>query len=98
LNDLRKLPVSGHVYFRAAARNRRVAFSAGLIVTFLYSFGYLQRTPETKLYLDKPAAENIITQLGISTYPTYILLSKTGKILYSTYSLDEIFKQLNKPQ
>ena len=45
-------------------------------------------------YKKPPAAGNIISQSGISTYPTYILLDKTGKILFSTYSLDEVLKQL----
>ena len=46
-------------------------------------------------YKKPPTAENIISQLGISTYPTYILLSKDGRILYSTYFLDNVLKQLN---
>jgi hypothetical protein len=40
------------------------------------------------------ATENIISRLGITIYPTYILLNKKGDILFSTYSLDEILKQL----
>ena len=40
------------------------------------------------------AVENIISQLGITTYPTYILLNKKGDILFSSYSLDAILKQL----
>jgi hypothetical protein len=38
---------------------------------------------------------NMIEQLGISTYPTYILLDEKGRILYSSYSLEEVMKQLN---
>lgn len=45
-------------------------------------------------YKKSQPVENIITQLGISTYPTYILLNKEGKIMFSTYSLKEILKQL----
>ena len=45
-------------------------------------------------YKKPAAAENIISRLGITTYPTYILLTKKGDILFSTYSLDEILKQL----
>jgi thiol-disulfide isomerase/thioredoxin len=45
-------------------------------------------------YKRSQPVENIITQLGISTYPTYILLNKEGKIMFSTYSLNEILKQL----
>jgi len=40
------------------------------------------------------AVENIISQLGITTYPTYILLNKKGDIKFSSYSLDAILKQL----
>jgi thiol-disulfide isomerase/thioredoxin len=44
----------------------------------------------------KPATvENIISQLGISTYPTYILLDKAGKIVFSSYNLNQILKQLD---
>jgi hypothetical protein len=39
---------------------------------------------------------NIIDQLGISTYPTYILLNGTGKILYSSFSLEEVLKRLDE--
>ena len=46
-------------------------------------------------YKKSQATDNIITQLGISTYPTYILLNKEGKILFSTYSLNEMLKQLD---
>jgi len=46
-------------------------------------------------YKKSQRTENIITQLGISIYPTYILLNKAGKILFSTYYLDEVLKQLN---
>jgi len=57
---------------------------------------YLENHNYSWLQYKKPmTAENIITQLGISTYPTYILLNKNGKILFSTYSLDEVLKQLN---
>jgi len=40
--------------------------------------------------------KNIIDQLGISTYPTYILLNEKGKILYSTYSLEDVLKRLDE--
>ena len=46
-------------------------------------------------YKKSQSVDNIITQLGISTYPTYILLNKEGKILFSTYSLNEVLKQLD---
>ncbi len=56
---------------------------------------YLEKHNYSWPQYKKPAtAENIITQLGISTYPTYILLDKKGKIVFSTYSLDELLKQL----
>ena len=56
---------------------------------------YLEKNNYSWRQYKKPAtAENIITQSGISTYPTYILLDKAGKILFSTYSLDTILKQL----
>lgn len=42
----------------------------------------------------KSEANSIIDQLGIATYPTYILLDRDGKILYSTYSLEEILAQV----
>jgi len=42
----------------------------------------------------KIAANSIIDQLGIATYPTYILLERGGKILYSTYSLEEILTRV----
>jgi len=45
-------------------------------------------------YKKPPAGENIISQLGISIYPTYILLNRKGEIMFSTYYLDEILKQL----
>ena len=46
-------------------------------------------------YKKPSTAENIISHLGISIYPTYILLDKDGRILYSTYFLDNVLKQLN---
>jgi thiol-disulfide isomerase/thioredoxin len=56
---------------------------------------YLEKNNYSWTQFKKPAtAENIINRLGITTYPTYILLNKKGEILFSTYSLDEIFKQL----
>jgi len=39
-------------------------------------------------------SSNVIEQLGISTYPTYILLDEKGKILYSSVSLEEVLGQL----
>lgn len=36
--------------------------------------------------------KNLVDQLGITTYPTYIILNGDGRILYTTYSLDEILK------
>lgn len=57
---------------------------------------YLEKHNYSWAQYKKPAAtENIITQLGISTYPTYILLNNAGKIVFSSYSLDEVLKQLN---
>jgi hypothetical protein len=47
-------------------------------------------------YKKNDDANNIIDQLGISTYPTYILLNEKGKILFSSYSLEEILRQLNE--
>ena len=41
-------------------------------------------------YIKPAATDNIIAELGIATYPTYLLLDDKGKILYSTYSLDEV--------
>lgn len=56
---------------------------------------YLDKNKYSWRQYKKPeSAENIITQSGIGTYPTYILLDKTGKILFSSYSFDEIVKQL----
>ncbi len=56
---------------------------------------YLEKNNYSWRQYKKPAAaENIITQSGISTYPTYILLDKTGKILFSSYSLEQVLKQL----
>jgi len=39
---------------------------------------------------------NIIDQLGIQTHPTYILLNEKGKILPSSYSLEEILKYVDE--
>ncbi len=56
---------------------------------------YLEKYKYPWLQYKKPAAaENIISRLGITIYPTYILLNKKGEILFSTYYLDEILKQL----
>jgi Thioredoxin-like len=56
---------------------------------------YLEKYNYSWSQYKKPsAAENIISRLGITIYPTYILLNKKGEILFSTYSLDEILKQL----
>lgn len=64
--------------------------------SFLKWKGYLERNNYSWLqYKKSQPADNIITQLGISTYPTYILLNKEGKIMFSTYSLKEILKQLD---
>lgn len=38
--------------------------------------------------------KNIIAQLGITTYPTYILLDEKGKIIYITSSLEELMQQV----
>jgi len=38
--------------------------------------------------------KNIIGQLGITTYPTYILLDEKGKIIYITSSLEELIDQM----
>lgn len=46
-------------------------------------------------YKKNPGNNNIIKQLGISNYPTYILLDEKGRILHSTYFLDEVLDQLN---
>ena len=57
---------------------------------------YLEKNNYSWRQYKKPStAENIITQTGISTYPTYILLNKRGEIVFSTYSLEEILKQLD---
>jgi hypothetical protein len=49
---------------------------------------YLEKHKYAWPQYKKPrAVENIISHLGISTYPTYILLNKQGEILFSTYSL-----------
>jgi hypothetical protein len=56
---------------------------------------YLEKHNYSWAQYKKPlAAENIISQLGITTYPTYILLNKKGDILFSSYTLDKILKQL----
>ena len=56
---------------------------------------YLEKHKYSWLQYKKPAAaENIISQLGITIYPTYILLNRKGDILFSSYSLDEILNQL----
>ena len=56
---------------------------------------YLKKNKYSWQQYKKPSGiENILTQLGISIYPTYVLLSKTGQILFSTYSLEEMIKQL----
>ena len=58
-----------------------------------------------KAYLDKHQfkwqhykknydSNNIINQLGISTYPTYILLDEGGKILFRSYSLEEALRKV----
>jgi alkyl hydroperoxide reductase subunit AhpC len=58
--------------------------------------GYLEKNNYSWLQFKKSQlAENIITQLGISTYPTYILLNKERKIVFSTYSLNEVLKQVD---
>ena len=56
---------------------------------------YLEKHDYSWAQYKKPlSAENIITRLGITIYPTYILLNRKGEILFSTYSLDELVKQL----
>ncbi len=65
---------------------------------FLYFFCSYEKW---KAYLDKNKfnwqqyknttdSNNIISQIGISTYPTHILLDNSGKILYSTYTLEGV--------
>jgi thiol-disulfide isomerase/thioredoxin len=44
-------------------------------------------------YKINPEGKNIIGQLGITTYPTYILLDEKGKIIYITSSLEELIYQ-----
>jgi len=57
---------------------------------------YLEKNNYSWRQYKKPStAENIITRSGISTYPTYILLNRTGGIIFSTYSLEEILRQLD---
>jgi len=45
-------------------------------------------------YKIDPGDKNIIGQLGITTYPTYILLDEKGKIMYITSSLEELLNQM----
>jgi thiol-disulfide isomerase/thioredoxin len=47
-----------------------------------------------KQYKKPSGAESIISQLGITTYPTYILMNQIGEILFSTYSFTELLKQI----
>lgn len=57
--------------------------------------GYLKKHDYPwRHYKKPPARENIISQLGISVYPTYILLNKKGQIVFSSYSLEEVLNQL----
>lgn len=46
-------------------------------------------------YKKKSGNSNIIEQLGISTYPTYILLNEKGRIVYSSNLLEDVLNQLN---
>jgi thiol-disulfide isomerase/thioredoxin len=56
---------------------------------------YLNKHNYSWLHYKKPAAaENIITQLGISIYPTYMLLNKKKEIVFYTHSLEEVLKKL----
>jgi hypothetical protein len=56
---------------------------------------YLDGTKYPWPQYKKPMADkNIITQLGITTYPTYILLDRTGTIIFSSSSLKNVVKQL----
>ena len=56
---------------------------------------YLKKNTYSWQQYKKPLeSKNIVSQLGITTYPTYILLNKSGEIIHSTYYLDEILKQI----
>ena len=53
---------------------------------------YIEKNNYSWQHYKRPATpQNIIDQLGISIYPTYLLLDRTGNILHSTYSLEEAF-------
>ena len=47
-------------------------------------------------YKKNTNGKDIIGHLGITTYPTYILLDEKGKIMYMTFSLEELLDQLNQ--
>ncbi len=47
-------------------------------------------------YKKTAAEDNIINRLGITTYPTYILLDSNEKILYSSYSLEEVLNLIKE--
>ncbi|MEO5947543.1 MAG: TlpA disulfide reductase family protein [Chitinophagaceae bacterium] len=52
---------------------------------------YIEKNNYAWQHYKKPASpQNIVNQLGISSYPTYLLLDNEGKILHSTYSLEEV--------
>ncbi len=52
---------------------------------------YIEKIITTGNIIKKPASlQNIVNQLGISIYPTFILLDNDGKILHSTYYLQEV--------
>ncbi|MEO6611996.1 MAG: thioredoxin family protein [Chitinophagaceae bacterium] len=49
---------------------------------------YIEKNNYSWQHYKKPSgSQNIVNQLGISIYPTYILLDRNGKILNSTYYL-----------
>lgn len=55
---------------------------------------YLRKHNFKWQHYKKTDVNSIIEQLGIATYPTYILLDNYGKILFSSYSLEDILTQI----
>ena len=81
----------------AGLKQKRVEFiSISNDESYLKWKAYLRKSKyKWQQYKINTGVKNIIGQLGITTYPTYILLDENGKIRYITSYLEELMNQLD---
>ncbi|NJL76231.1 MAG: thioredoxin [Saprospiraceae bacterium] len=79
-----------------------------LFVAFVFNESLVNRTYEkinsykipfvNHLNIHSTKNDNLVSHLRVSNYPTYLLLSKEGKIICRTNNLDTLEQKLRKHQ